>query len=57
MMRKGAGGVAPICHPNSDAELTEGLGTYLDIESTPQFLALNALLANRDSFLGNGHNY
>ncbi len=34
-----------------------GLSQYLDPEPFLRFVALNALLANVDSFIGNGHNY
>jgi spore coat protein CotH len=33
------------------------LPDYLDPESFARFVALNAILANVDSFIGNGHNY
>lgn len=35
----------------------EGLKAYLEPEGFARFVALNALLANVDSFIGNGHNY
>jgi len=41
----------------SDEEFEAGLAEVLDLDVTLRFLALNALLANMDSFLGNGHNY
>ncbi len=41
----------------NEAEFDAHLDDYLDVESTLRFVALNALLANLDSFLGNGHNY
>lgn len=34
-----------------------GLTNHLDPEAFLRFVALNALLANVDSFIGNGHNY
>ncbi|MFM8358000.1 MAG: CotH kinase family protein [Verrucomicrobiota bacterium] len=40
-----------------DAEFEAGLEERLDLTNWVRFLAVNALLANLDSFLGNGHNY
>lgn len=40
-----------------DAEFEAGLEQRLDLTNWVRFLAVNALLANLDSFLGNGHNY
>lgn len=40
-----------------EAEFTRDLPRYLEPEPFARFVALNALLANTDSFLGNGHNY
>lgn len=42
---------------SSDAEFEAGLDRYLEVTNWVRFLAVNALLANMDSFLGNGHNY
>lgn len=41
----------------SDAEFASDLGQYVDVDNALRFIAVNALLANMDSFLGNGHNY
>ena len=38
-------------------EFATGLAKYLDAEPFARFVALNAILANVDSFIGNGHNY
>lgn len=38
-------------------QFEKGLRAYLDPEPFARFVALNALLANVDSFIGNGHNY
>lgn len=40
-----------------DTEFTAELKRYVDIDATLRFIAINAWLANMDSFLGNGHNY
>lgn len=42
---------------SSDAEFEAGWDQYLDLTNWVRFLAVNAFLANMDSFLGNGHNY
>lgn len=41
----------------SPEEFADGLKDYLDPEPFLRFVALNAILANVDSFIGNGHNY
>lgn len=41
----------------SDEEFEARIAEVLDLDATLRFIALNALLANMDSFLGNGHNY
>lgn len=38
-------------------QFTAGLEEYLEPHAFARFVALNALLANVDSFIGNGHNY
>lgn len=38
-------------------QFAEGLAQYLEPELFLKFVAINALLANVDSFIGNGHNY
>lgn len=38
-------------------EFAKGLERYLEVEPFARFVALNAILANVDSFIGNGHNY
>ncbi len=40
-----------------DVTFAAKLGNYASPETLLRFIALNALLANMDSFLGNGHNY
>jgi spore coat protein CotH len=40
-----------------DARFRKEIGSYLDIDPFLRFLAVNALLANLDSFLGFGHNF
>ncbi|HTI72580.1 MAG TPA: CotH kinase family protein [Candidatus Limnocylindria bacterium] len=41
----------------SPDQFSARLGDYLETEQFAKFVALNAILANVDSFLGNGHNY
>ncbi len=41
----------------SAAEFAGGIRNYLDPEAFLRFVALNSILANVDSFIGNGHNY
>ncbi|MSU32760.1 MAG: hypothetical protein EXS25_08915 [Pedosphaera sp.] len=41
----------------ADADFVSDLPNRLDVESFLTFLAVNAVLANYDSFLGMGHNY
>lgn len=41
----------------SDTEFAANLDQYVDVDNALRFVAVNALLANMDSFLGNGHNY
>jgi spore coat protein CotH len=41
----------------SPEEFTTGLPDFLEPHAFARFVALNALLANVDSFIGNGHNY
>ena len=38
-------------------QFAQGLREYLEPEGFARFVALNAILANVDSFIGNGHNY
>ncbi len=38
-------------------QFAEGLREFLEPEAFARFVALNAILANVDSFIGNGHNY
>jgi spore coat protein H len=40
-----------------EATLERELPTRIDMENFLRYLAVNALLANYDSFMGNGHNY
>ena len=35
----------------------ERIGTYLDVDRFLRFVAVNAMIANRDSFLGGSHNF
>jgi hypothetical protein len=48
---------ARLIEDADDTTFAEHLGEHTPIPSTLRFLALNALLANMDSFIGNGHNY
>lgn len=41
----------------SDSEFNEGIEGYLDVDQFLNFLAVNALLSNLDSFLGGSQNY
>lgn len=51
--------VALTRHVNrsSDTEFARRLGEFVDVDASLRFIALNAMLANLDSFNGNGHNY
>lgn len=42
---------------SSPEQFSSGLKEYLDPEQFLRFVALNSILANVDSFIGNGHNY
>lgn len=44
-------------HQAGPEAFSGGLGEYLEVEGFARFVALNAVLANVDSFIGNGHNY
>ena len=44
-------------HDASPAQFSAHLSDYLDTDSFAKFIALNAILTNVDSFIGNGHNY
>jgi spore coat protein CotH len=41
----------------SPEQFTHGITNYLEPEPFLRFVALNSILANVDSFIGNGHNY
>jgi len=40
-----------------DEAFAAGIGSHLDVDAFLRFIAVNALLANLDSYLGYGHNY
>lgn len=42
---------------DDDAAFASAVTNHLDLDAFLRFVALNAWLANYDSFLGNGHNY
>lgn len=48
---------ARLVNKAGDEQFRKEIGTYLDVDQFLRYLAVNALLANLDSFLGFGHNY
>ncbi len=44
-------------HQSTPEAFSSGIARYLDVEPLLRFVALNAILSNVDSFIGNGHNY
>lgn len=50
-------GLTKFLAEDDDATFVRELPNQLDVDGFLRFIALNALLANYDSFLGTGHNY
>lgn len=48
---------ARLIHKSSDEEFRKEIGAYLDIDAFVRFVAVDALMANLDSYLGFGHNF
>jgi hypothetical protein len=46
-----------LIHQADDATFARQIGEYLDVDGFLRFVAVNALLANMDSFLSTGHNF
>jgi spore coat protein H len=46
-----------LIHQADDATFARQIGDYLDVDGFLRFIAVNALLANMDSFLSTGHNF
>ena len=46
-----------LIHQAGDAEFREQVATYLDVDAFLRFIAVDALIAHLDSFLGFGHNF
>lgn len=46
-----------LIHQADDATFVRQIGDYLDVDGFLRFVAVNALLANMDSFLSTGHNF
>jgi spore coat protein CotH len=48
---------ARLVNDGDDEQFARQVDEYLDVEAFVRYLAVNALLANYDSFIGLGHNY
>lgn len=48
---------AKLINQADDEQFRKQIGDYLDVDAFVRYLAVNALLANYDSFIGLGHNY
>src|SRR5207248_1419776 len=48
---------ARLVHRADDETFKKEVGSYLDVDEFLRFLAVNALVANFDSFFTGGHNY
>ncbi len=46
-----------LVNQDSDERFRQEIGNYLDVDEFTRFIAVNALVANLDSFLVVGHNY
>ncbi len=49
--------LAKLCDRAPDAEFEKEIPSMLDVDSFLKFIAVNALLANYDSYIGTGHNF
>ena len=49
--------LAKLVHRADDATFANNIATYLDVDELLRYVAVNAALANFDSFLSTGHNY
>jgi hypothetical protein len=49
--------LAKLVHRADDATFANNVATYLDVDELLRYVAVNAALANFDSFLSTGHNY
>jgi Ca2+-binding EF-hand superfamily protein len=49
--------LAKLVHRADDAAFRNNVATYLDVDELLRYVAVNAALANFDSFLSTGHNY
>lgn len=50
-------GFTRLIHQASDAEFREQVASYLDVDAFVRFIAVDALIAHLDSYLGFGHNF
>ncbi len=48
---------AKLVNESGDKEFAAGIGSFLDVDAFLRFQAVNALLANAESFFALGHNY